>query len=205
MMNNTVSRLAGVLLLLAIHTPLAAMTATDPQQIVKQTTEQVLQILRTEGDALKKNPQRLYQLINELILPNFDFQQMSKWVLGRHWREASPSQQVEFAKQFELLLVRTYSNALAQFRDQSVEFLPTLDRSDTQVAVRVSINQPGGPPVPITYQMYKVGDAWKVYDVAIEGVSLVVNYRSSFAQEITRNGVDGLIQRLAEKNQAERG
>jgi len=128
---------------------------------------------------------------------------MSKWVLGRYWRQASVSQQDGFSKQFELLLVRTYSNALAEFQDETVDFLPILDRSDTKVAVRSTINRSVGPAVPITYRMHKVGDSWKVYDVAIEGVSLVINYRSSFAQEIKRNGIDGLIQRLAKKNQAE--
>ena len=204
-MKHTLSPLAGVFLLLAIHIPSMAAAANDPQDIVKQTTEQVLLALRTEGDSLKKNPQRLYQIINDLILPHFDFRQMSKWVLGRYWQTASEPQRDEFTKQFEQLLVRTYSDALVEFRDQSVDFLPTRDRSDTEVTVRSTVNRVGGPAVPISYQMHKVSDDWKVYDVAIEGVSLVINYRASFAQEIKRNGIDGLIQRLAQKNQAGSG
>ena len=206
MTNNTVARAGAILLLLlAAHTPIAVALATEPQEIVKETTEQVLQTLRTEGEALKKDRRRLYKLINELIVPHFDFRQMSKWVLGPSWRNASEPQRSEFTKQFELLLVRTYSDALAEFRDESVAFLPIRDRSDTEVAVRSTINRSGGPAVPITYQMYKAEGGWKIYDVAIEGVSLVINYRSSFAQEIKRNGIDGLIQRLAEKNNADRG
>ena len=205
MTNSTIARLLGVLLLLAVHVPLLAKTASDPQEVVKQTTEQVLQLLRTEGDALKKNPQRLYQVINEVILPHFDFPQMSRWVLGHYWRSASDPQRSEFVKQFELLLVRTYSTALAGFRDETVAFLPNQDRSGREVAVRSLINRSAGPPVAISYQMHKVDDHWKIYDVAVEGVSLVINYRSSFAQEIKLNGLDGLIQRLAAKNAAEHG
>ena len=206
MMSNTLMRMgAALLLLVATHTAVAAAKATEPQEIVQQTTEQVLQALRTEGEALKKDRQRLYQLINDLIVPHFDFRQMSKWVLGPHWRKASDAEKSEFTRQFESLLVRTYSDALVEFRDESVAFLPIRERSDTEVAVRSTINRSAGPAVPITYQMHKVGDGWKIYDVAIEGVSLVINYRSSFAQEIKRNGIDGLIRRLAKKNSADGG
>ena len=200
-MNNTVLRLAGILLLFTLNAPVVTAAATDPQEVLRQSTEDVLQALRAEGDSLKKRPQRLYQIINEMILPHFDFRQMSKWVLGRYWRQASEPQRDAFAKQFELLLVRTYSDSLVEFRDQTVTFLPSRKRSDTEVTVRATVNRNGGPSVPINYQMHKVDDAWKVYDVAIEGVSLVINYRSSFTKEIKRNGLDGLIKRLAEKNQ----
>jgi phospholipid transport system substrate-binding protein len=206
MMSNTAMRLgAACLLLLVTHTAMAAAKATEPQDIVQQTTEQVLQALRVEGEALKKDRQRLYQLINDLIVPHFDFRQMSQWVLGQYWREASDPQKSEVTQQFKLLLVRTYSDALVEFRDESVAFLPIRDRSDTEVTVRSTIHRSAGPAVPITYQMHKVDDVWKVYDVAIEGVSLVINYRSSFAQEIRRNGIDGLIKRLAEKNTTDGG
>jgi phospholipid transport system substrate-binding protein len=204
-MNSTMSRLASGLLLLALQMPLLATTTADPQEIVKRTTEEVLQKLRTEGEALQKDPRRLYEVINEVILPHFDFGQMSKWVLGRYWRSASEPQRNEFTKQFELLLVRTYSNALAEFRDETVAFLPSQNRSPTEIAVRSKINRTAGPSVLITYQMHKVDGLWKIYDVAVEGVSLVINYRSSFAQEIKQNGLQGLIQRLAEKNSAEHG
>jgi phospholipid transport system substrate-binding protein len=205
MRNGWIWRLFGALLLLAVYAPLQATTATDPQEIVRQTTEQVLQKLRSEGAVLKKDQQRLYQVINEVILPHFDFRQMSKWVLGRYWRSASEPQRSEFTKQFELLLVKTYSNALAEFRDETVGFLPSQERSESEVAVRSTINRTAGPSVLITYQMHKVDNRWKVYDVVVEGVSLVINYRSSFAQEINRNGLDGLIQRLVEKNAAGHG
>ena len=205
MTKMTKSTLAGIMLLFSTPAPLLAAVVTDPQEIVKQTTEQVLNTLRTEGDAIHKDRQRLYRLIDDLILPHFDFRQMSKWVLGRYWRDASGPQRDAFTKQFELLLVRTYSDVLVEFRDQSMAFLPTRDRSDTEATVRSTVTRDGGPAVLITYQMHNVGGDWKVYDVAAEGVSLVINYRSSFAREIRRNGIDGLIQRLAQKNQSSRG
>lgn len=204
-MNTTISRLAGALLLLAIHTPAMAATPADAQEIVKQSTEQVLKELRTEGESIKKRPERLYQIVNNLILPHFDFRQMSKWVLGRYWSKASEKQRVQFTKQFELLLVSTYSDALVEFRNETVAFLPTRTHSDTEVTVRSTLNRNGGAVVPIIYRMHKVDRSWKVYDVAIDGVSLVITYRSSFAQEISRNGIDGLIQRLVQKNQSARG
>lgn len=204
-MTRMKSTLAGIMLLFSTSAPLLAVVVTDPQEIVKQTTEQVLNTLRTEGDAIHKDRQRLYRLIDDLVLPHFDFRQMSKWVLGRYWRDASGPQRDEFTKQFELLLVRTYSDVLVEFRDQSMAFLPTRDRSDTEATVRSTVTRDGGSAVLITYQMHNVGGEWKVYDVAAEGVSLVINYRSSFAREIRRNGIDGLIQRLAQKNQSSRG
>ncbi len=194
----------AVLLLVVLSPPVAAKPV-EPQEIVKQTTQEVLEVLRKEGAALKKDRAGLHKIINELILPHFDFRRMSQWVLGRHWRQASEPQRVEFTKQFEQLLVRTYSDALVDFRDQSVSFLPTRERSKTDVAVRVKVSQRGGPSVPITYRMQDNGKGWKIYDVSIDGVSLVITYRSSFTQEIKRNGLDGLIRRLETKNRASRG
>jgi phospholipid transport system substrate-binding protein len=130
---------------------------------------------------------------------------MSQWVLGVHWRNATPAQRDAFVTQFEDLLVRTYSRALVDYRNQKVAFLPARARSADEVTVRASIDQGSGPAIPIAYEMYRTDAGWKVYDVAIDGVSLVINYRSSFGQEIRRGGIDGLIQRLAEKNMSDRG
>jgi phospholipid transport system substrate-binding protein len=203
MMKSMMLRCAAIILLFSAYSSIAGALANDPQALVKQTTNKVLEALRTEGDALQEHPKRVYEIINELILPHFDFRQMSKWVLGRYWRQASESQRDAITEQFEHMLVRTYSHALVDYRDQTVDFLPSRERSATQVTVRAKINQAGGPPVKIAYEMHIVDDDWKVYDIAIEGVSLVINYRSSFAQEIKRNGIDGLIQRLAAKNKSD--
>lgn len=191
-----------VLLAAAAATPAAA---DDAQDIVRETTNKVLEALRSEGDTLRDDPERLHAIIEQLVLPHFDFRQMSQWVLGQHWRGASAEQRDAFVEQFEALLVRTYSSALVDYRNQQVKFLPTRERSADEVTVRASIDQPGGPGIPVTYEMHRTDAGWKVYDIAIDGVSLVINYRSSFGQEIRRNGIDGLIQRLASKNQSTSG
>lgn len=200
------SVLSGVLAVFLLAVPLASPAAPDDAQgIVRETTEKVLAALRGEGDTLKDDPKRLHAIIEQLVLPHFDFRQMSQWVLGPHWRNASPEQRDAFVEQFEALLVRTYSSALVDYRNQSVDYLPARERSADEVTVRAVIDQGGGPAIPITYEMHRTDTGWKVYDVAIDGVSLVINYRSSFGQEIRRNGIDGLIQRLASKNQADSG
>jgi phospholipid transport system substrate-binding protein len=198
--------LSAVLALLLLGAPLASPAAADDaQSIVRETTEKVLEALRSEGDTLKDDPKRLHAIIEQLILPHFDFRQMSQWVLGPHWRNASAEQRDAFVEQFEALLVRTYSSALVDYRNQRVNYLPARERSADEVTVRAIINQGGGPTIPIAYEMYRSDTGWKVYDVAIDGVSLVINYRSSFGHEIRRNGIDGLIQRLASKNLADNG
>ena len=198
--------LSGVLALLLLAAPLASPAAADDaQSIVRETTEKVLAALRSEGDTLKDDPKRLHAIIEQLILPHFDFRQMSQWVLGPHWRSASPEQRDAFVEQFEALLVRTYSSALVDYRNQRVNYLPARERSADEVTVRAIIDQGGGPAIPIAYEMHRSDTGWKVYDVAIDGVSLVINYRSSFGHEIRRNGIDGLIQRLASKNLADNG
>lgn len=202
-MKSVFSSVLGlVMLAAAVASPAAA---DDAQTIVRETTHKVLEALRSEGDTLKDDPRRLHAIIEQLVLPHFDFRQMSQWVLGPHWRGASAEQRDAFVQQFEALLVRTYSSALMDYRNQKVDFLPTRERTADEVTVRASINQPGGPNIPITYEMHRTDSGWKVYDIAIDGVSLVINYRSSFGQEIRRNGIDGLIQRLVSKNQSDSG
>lgn len=205
MMRPKLSRAAGLVLAGMLAWTGATAGAADAEAVIKETTEKVLEALRSEGDGLKTHPERLYKLVDELILPRFDFRQMSQWVLGRHWRTASPAQRDAFIKQFQALLVRTYSQALVDYRNQEVEFLPSRERSPDEVTVRAQIDPGGGPPIPINYEMRLTDGGWKVHDVAIEGVSLVITYRSSFSQEIQRSGIDGLIQRLAEKSRAESG
>lgn len=204
-MRSQLACIAGLALMVSVQLSVAMTPGADAQMVVKETTDKVLEALRVEGDHLKKDPAKLYQLIDELILPHFDFQQMSRWVLGRYWRDATPEQREEFVIQFQALLVRTYSEALVDYRNQNLNFLPVRERSPDEVTVRAEIDQGAGPRIPIVYEMSRTDGGWKVYDVAVGGVSLVINYRSSFAQEIKRNGIEGLIRRLKEKNVADNG
>lgn len=174
-----------------------------PDVLVKSTTEEVLSIVRQDKEIQAGNRKKVLELVNAKVLPHFDFGRMTRLAVGRAWREATPQQQQVLIEQFQELLVRTYTNAFIGYRNQTVEYRPfRMESGATDVTVRTAIIQPGGPPVPVDYGMYKTANGWKVYDVVIEGVSLVTTYRGTFAEEIRRGGIDGLIRSLQEKNQS---
>lgn len=174
----------------------------DPQDIVRQASEQVLNALESEGVELSGNPQRLYTLVDAVLLQHMDFQRMARWVLGKHWRTATPAQQARFVEEFRRLLVRTYATALAGYSGQRIEFLPQRDGATADEAVvRIEIHQPGGPSIPVQFSLYRNGIEWKAYDVTIDGISLVANYRASFGAEVRSGGVEKLINTLAARNQ----
>jgi len=176
----------------------------SPQDMVEQTAEQMLSKLRDERKVIDQHPGRIYELVNQIVLPHFDFERMSSWVLGKYWRRATPEQRKAFEEQFRTLLVRTYAKSLSSYTDNKITYLPfrgTLEQTD--VKVRTEVDQPGGFPIPIDYDLYLKGDEWKVYDVTIDGVSLVTNYRTTFANQIRQNGLDKLISSLDERNKQE--
>jgi phospholipid transport system substrate-binding protein len=179
------------------------LAAAHPaQQLVMDTTGKVLERLRAEHDKLQADNGRIYPLVEELILPHFDFHKMSIWVLGKNWRRATPAQQKTFTREFQTLLVRTYATALLQYTDQTIDYLPFhAAEGDRRVVVRTEIVQKGGHNIPLNYSMYLNNDGqWMVYDISVDGVSLVTNYRSTFASEINKGGIDLLLANLAEKN-----
>ena len=161
-------------------------------------------MLKADKDLAAGDPAKVEKLANEKILPYFNFQRMTQLAVGRAWRDASEAQKTALINEFRRLLVRTYSSSLSQFKNQLIEVRPLkLSSTDTEVVVKTTILQSGGPGVPIDYSMEKMpgtGDDWKVFDVLIDGVSLVTNYRSSFATEIKTAGIDGLIKSLTERN-----
>ena len=179
-----------------------AMAAdTPPDVLARSTTQEVLAILKQDKDLKNDNMAKVYQLVEAKILPNFDFNRMTQLALGKYWPRATAKQKQELVTQFRNLLVRTYSTSLTAFTNQTVEFTPlTMKPDDTDVTVHSEIRQPGGQPIPIDYSMYKTSFGWKVYDVTIDGVSLVINYRSSFASTIRQSGIDGLIKTLTDKS-----
>lgn len=192
----------GFLLLLALLGWNPALAApVSPLEVVRSTSEQMLDRLRAERSLIEAEPARLYGLVEDIVLPHFDFRRMAQWVLGKYWRRATPEERERFTSEFRTLLVRTYSTALLDYTDQEIHYLPLkLPEGASDATVRTEVVQPGGPPIPIDYRMYWDGSEWKVYDVAINGVSLVANYRSTFAAEIRQRGLDALIARLAERN-----
>lgn len=181
----------------------SAAAAQTPQQLVEDTTNQMLARLKADRAELKAHPDRLYDLVNDIVVPHFDFVHMSHWVLGRrYWGEASNDEKARFVAAFRELLVRTYATALMQYTDQKVDFLPLRDDpASGHVTVHTQVLQSGAPPVAIDYSLYLRNGEWKVYDVAVDGISLLSNYRSSFNDEIRETGLAQLIARLEAHNQ----
>lgn len=179
----------------------AAADTTAPDVLVKNTVNEVLEVVKKDKDIQNGDMKKIYALAEEKILPHFDFERMSKIVLGKHWTRANKDQQDTFVKEFRSLITRTYSSALSKYRNQMIDYKPLRAQpGDTDVTVKTLIVQPGGQPIAVDYTLEKGNDEWKVYDVTIEGVSLVTNYRGQFSTEVRQNGMEGLIQTLVEKN-----
>ncbi|MBI3774482.1 MAG: ABC transporter substrate-binding protein [Gammaproteobacteria bacterium] len=177
----------------AVHPALALVT---------QTADKIQTQLRAERDVVTKNPKRVYELVEQIVLPNFDFTSMSASVLGKNWRGASDTQKQRFTQEFKLLLVRTYAKALVDNMDRKIATQPLRAADNaTDVTVHTEIPQQGGFPLPINYSMEIKDGAWKVYDVDIDGISMVKNYRTTFANEVKQGSVDDLIKKLSERNQ----
>jgi len=193
--------LLHLLLVLCLFASPAVYAETGPQQLVVQTTDKMLAKLKQEREALKKEPDLIYGMVSEIVLPHFDFVAMSRWVLGKYWRRASKEQKLSFVKAFRTLMVRTYAVALLEYTDQSIRFLPLRgDPGKGDVIVRSEVKQTSKPGIGINYNLHKKKQAWKVYDLSVDGVSLVANYRTSFATEINQTSLDALIKRLEKHN-----
>nr|WP_294840733.1 ABC transporter substrate-binding protein [uncultured Methylotenera sp.] len=172
-------------------------------ELVKRTAEDVLNTLKNDKDIQAGNQQKIYALAEEKILPNFDFERVCRMVLGKNWRTATPEQQAAFQKEFRTLLLRTYATALGKYKNQVIEYKPLRAEAGAKnVSVKTQILQPGGQPISVDYSLVKLDSGWKVYDIVIESVSLVTNYRSQFSSEIRDNGLDSLNKKLADKNKA---
>ena len=192
--------MAAVLAMTAA-TSSAATADIAPDALARSVTDEVLAIVRTDRDIASGHPQKVAQLVETKVLPHFNFSRMTQLAVGRNWKQATPAQQKVLTDEFRTLLVRTYTTAFTQYRNQTVDYRPVrMAPTDTDVVVKSLITQPSGQPVAIDYNMEKGPSGWKVYDVKIEGVSLVENYRHTFNSEIQRGGVDGLINTLAQKN-----
>jgi len=193
---------AATLLLLPlalIASPVHAQEA--PDALVKRVAEDVLASIRADKDLQAGNPAKIKQLIETKLAPHFDFARMTALAMGKNWRAATPEQQKQLTEQFKTLLVRTYSGALTNYRDNTMNYKPLrANPGDTDVIVRTEVTRPGQAPVPIDYSMEKTPEGWKAYDVIVAGVSLVTNYRDEFNDVIKSSGVDGLIKTLADKN-----
>ena len=193
--------LTRTLLLLAFVAPLA-WAQEAPDALVKRIAEETLATIRADKDLQAGNPAKVKELIESKLVPHFDIMRMTALAMGRNWRAATPEQQKELAEQFKTLLIRTYSNALTNYRDNKMTYQPLrTNPGDTEVTVRTQVTRAGQAPVPIDYSMEKTPEGWKAYDVVVAGVSLVTNYRDEFNDIVRGSGVDGLIKALTAKNQ----
>jgi phospholipid transport system substrate-binding protein len=185
----------------AAGVPLALAQETAPDALVRNVTQEVVALIKQDKAIQGGDQRKTITLVEEKVLPHFNFTRMTTLALGANWRKATPEQQKVLIEQFRTLLVRTYSSALSAYRNQVIEVkAPRGKPDDAEVVVRSEIKQPGAEAVTIDYSMEKGSDGWKVYDIAVAGVSLVTTYRETFAIEVRQTGVEGLIKSLSEKN-----
>jgi phospholipid transport system substrate-binding protein len=172
-----------------------------PEELVKKTADEVIAAIKSDKDIQAGDQEKIFALAEEKILPNFNFDKISRMVLGKNWTKATPEQKTAFQNEFRTLLIRTYASALSKYKNQTIDYKPfRMEEGSNIASVKTEILQPGGQPIAVSYTLEKQADDWKVYDIVIEGVSLVTNYRSQFAQEVRTNGLDSLNKKLADKN-----
>jgi phospholipid transport system substrate-binding protein len=192
-----------MLAFLAALVPALALAQEAPDAMVRRTTDEVLAAIRADKDLQSGNLTKVFQIAEEKVLPHFDFTRMTRLAVGRNWQQANDAQRQALTNEFRTLLVRTYATSLAQYRNQTIEVKPLKSAAgDKEVIVRTQVIQSGGPPIPIDYNMENMEKGWKVYDVAIDGVSLVTTYRGSFNDLIQKSGIDGLVKTLVERNKS---
>ncbi|MGQ5522827.1 MlaC/ttg2D family ABC transporter substrate-binding protein [Chitinimonas sp. PSY-7] len=194
-------RFFGFILLLTGLTATASEVPA-PEQLVRTTSKEVLEVVKKEN--LSPADKRFRDLVEAKVLPSFDFNRLTALAVGKYWRQATPDQQAALAREFRALLIRTYSTAIGANKVQDINVKPVkMADTDTDATVRTEVVTTSGQPFPIDYRLLKTKDGWKVYDVAVEGVSLVTNYRTSFGQTIQKDGIDGLIKALVDRNAAQ--
>ena len=178
----------------------------EPEALIRNTVDEVLAIVKQDKDIQTGNKKKVTELVDAKVLPHFNFTHMTRLAVGKNWRNATPEQKKVLEIEFRNLLVRTYTTAFTTYKDQEVEVKPLKMANDaTEVTMKTFILNKGKQPLPVNYDMEKTASGWKVYDLSIEGVSLVTNYRGTFAEQVQKSGIDGLIKTLVEKNQAQTG
>lgn len=194
--------LTGLFLVLQLY--LSGLHAADiiaPDVMLKQTSDEVIAVIKQKREQLKEDPDLVYDLVHEYILPHLDEVTIAKLAMGKNWRDASREQKIEFINEFRNLLVRTYGKSLSEFSDQQINYFPVkIKEGEDKVVVKSEVLQPGGPSIPVAYRMRIKDDSWKVYDLSIDGVSLVTSYRGTFDQEVRKGGIEGLLKYLKDKN-----
>ena len=190
-------------ILITALVPLVAAAQEGPDALVKRVTDELLAIIKADKDLQAGNQRKVTEVAETKVLPHFDFARMTRLAVGRNWQQATEAQKEALVKEFRTLLVRTYSSSLSAYRNQTIEVKPSkVAAGDKEATVRTAVIQQGGPPIPIDYSMEKEAAGWKVYDVVIDGVSLVTTYRGSFNDQIQKGGIDGLVKTLQDRNKS---
>lgn len=180
----------------------SAIAAEAPDALVKRISADVIETVKADKDIQAGNRNKIMDLVNSKILPHVDTEKMTQQAAGRFWRQATPEQQKALTKEFTTLLVYTYSGALSTIKNETVEFKPMrAEAGATDVEVRSQVNVARGEPITLNYRLANGPQGWKIYDINVLGAWLVETYKSTFASEINRGGIDGLIKKLAERNQ----
>jgi len=192
--------IAGVACLMAL-VPARAQQDLGPEELVRKVTQDVLDAIRSDRQLAAGDRQKALKLAEEKVLPHIDFEEATRLAVGRAWARAAPEQRNKLVEEFRRMLVRTYSSAISAYEGQTMQVLPVrMKPGDTEVTVHNRYIRAGGKPLPVDYAMHKTAEGWKIYDITVEGVSLVLTYRSEFDAIVKQEGIDGLIKRLEEKN-----
>jgi phospholipid transport system substrate-binding protein len=179
----------------------AAAQQLGPEQLVRKVTSEVLETIRSDKELQAGDRKKALALAEQKVLPHIDFARATQLAAGRSWAKATPEQRDRLVQEFRTMLIRIYSSAIDVYRGQTMKVQPVrMSPSDTDVTVRNQYFRAGAPPVPVEYAMHRTPEGWKIYDIVVEGVSLVLTYRAEFEQVTRESGVDGLIKRLAAKN-----
>lgn len=192
----------SLILILCITASVVQAAVETPDLIIKQTADAVIERIKSQRTALDADPSKIYTVVNELIVPHYDFTSMSRWVLGKNWKTASEEQRSNFITQFQTLLVRTYARALLEYSGQEIKYYPVEINQKSKLAlVKTEMTSDGAQPFPVAYRMHQKNERWKVVDVTVDGVSLVSTYRGSFTTQIKKHGFDALVKELTIKNE----
>jgi phospholipid transport system substrate-binding protein len=189
----------GVFLYSMLGTAHAELVA--PDVLIKNTVQEVITVIKQDKGIQSGDQKKITALVDAKVLPHFDFVRMTQLAVGKNWRSATPEQKQALVTEFRNMLVRTYTKVFTVYRDQAIDVKPLkMAADDTEVTVKTVITKPGSQPIPVDYEMKKATDGWKVFDISIEGVSMVLSYRGTFTSQIQESGIDGLIKTLSDKN-----
>lgn len=190
----------------------ASISAESPEMMLERISQELIKTLKAERETIRQKPDRLFELVDKSLTPYVDMRRMARWVLGKHWRKATKEQRAQFTREFHTLLVRFYTAALLDDPNKLDELLTNLDdgiitfqparlsKDAKQSIVKATVHLLKGPEIPVSFRLYNSRDNWKVIDVTVDGISLVTNYRGTFASEINRDGLEAMLKRLSERN-----